>query len=74
MTKAEMNARARGLAPRTEGSGVETVEADAKPAKAPRAAAAPKAEAAADAPVAKKAPARKPAAKKTETAASSDEA
>lgn len=70
MTKAEMNARARGLAPR-----VETVEAEAKPAKAPKAAAAPKAEAAAEKPAAaKKAPAKKPAAKKTETAASSDEA
>ena len=66
MTKAEMNARARGLAPR-----VETVEAEAKP---PKAAAAPKAEAAADAPAAKKAPAKKAAAKKIETAASSDEA
>jgi large subunit ribosomal protein L21 len=64
MTKAEMNARARGLAPR-----VETVEA--KPAKK---AAAPKAEATeAKAPAAKKAPAKKAAAK-TETAASTDEA
>lgn len=74
MTKAEMNARARGLAPR-----VETVEAEAKPAKAPKAApkteAAPKAEAAAEKPAAaKKAPAKKAAAKKTETAASTDEA
>ncbi|HEV2083177.1 MAG TPA: 50S ribosomal protein L21 [Brevundimonas sp.] len=67
MTKAEMNARARGLAPR-----VETTEA--KPAKAPKAAA-PKAEAAAEKPAAaKKAPAKKAAPKTTETAASTDEA
>ncbi|NJC40311.1 large subunit ribosomal protein L21 [Brevundimonas alba] len=65
MTKAEMNARARGLAPR-----VEATEAPAKPAKK---AAAPKAEAVAEKPAAKKAPAKK-AAPKTETAASSDEA
>jgi large subunit ribosomal protein L21 len=60
MTKAEMNLRARGLAPR-----VETTEA--KPAKAPKAAAAPKAEAAA-----KKAPAKKAAPKAKP--ASTDEA
>ena len=60
MTKAEMNLRARGLAPR-----VETTEA--KPAKAAKAAAAPKAEAAA-----KKAPAKKAAPKAKP--ASTDEA
>lgn len=54
MTKAEMNARARGLAPRT-------TETEAKPAKK---AAAPKAEA--KAAPAKKAPAKKTAAKKAE--------
>jgi|SRR5215217_2922282 len=64
MTKAEMNARARGLAPR-----VETTE-DAKPAKK---AAAPKAETTEAKAPAKKAPAKKAAAK-TETAASSDDA
>ena len=53
-TKAEMNARARGLAPRT-------TETEAKPAKK---AAAPKAEA--KAAPAKKAPAKKAAAKKAE--------
>ncbi len=57
MTKAEMNARARGLAPRV-------AETEAKPAKAPKAAA-PKAEAApkteAKAAPAKKAPAKKAA-------------
>ncbi len=64
MTKAEINARARGLAPRTQEGGVETTEVEAKPAKAPKAAAAPKAEAASDeAPVAKKAPAKKAAPK-----------
>jgi large subunit ribosomal protein L21 len=58
MTKAEMNLRARGLAPR-----VETTEA-AKPAKK---AAAPKAEAATEAKApAKKAPAKKAAAKTAE--------
>ena len=51
MTKAEMNARARGLAPRVE-------ETEAKPAKAK---AAPKAEAAAEKPAAKKAAAPKAA-------------
>jgi len=63
MTKAEMNLRARGLAPR-----VEATEAKAKPAKA---AAAPKAEAKAPAakPAAKKAAAPKAAAAKTETKA-----
>lgn len=62
MTKAEMNARARGLAPRVE-------ETEAKPAKAK---AAPKAEAkapAAEKPAAKKAAAPKAAAAKTETKA-----
>lgn len=61
MTKAEMNARARGLAPRTQDLGV--TETEAKPAKAAKAAA-PKAEAAAEKPAAaKKAPAKaKPAA------------
>ena len=54
LTKAEMNARARGLAPRVEA-------AEAKPAKT---AAAPKAEAKAAAP--KKAPAKKAAAKTDE--------
>ncbi|MBF0665831.1 MAG: 50S ribosomal protein L21 [Brevundimonas sp.] len=63
MTKAEMNARARGLAPR-----VEETEAKAKPAKK---AAAPKAEAAeapakAEKPAAKKAAAPKAAAAKAE--------
>ncbi len=58
LTKAEMNARARGLAPR-----VEATEAEAKPTKK---AAAPKAEAKAAAP--KKAPAKKAAAKKTDEA------
>ena len=53
LTKAEINARARGLAPR-----VETTEVEAKPAKAPKAAAAPKAEAAAEKPAAKKAAAK----------------
>lgn len=69
MTKAEMNARARGLAPRT----IETEEA--KPAAKAKKAAAPKADAAEAAP-AEKAPAKKaaPKAKKTETAASTDEA
>jgi large subunit ribosomal protein L21 len=72
MTKAEMNARARGLAPR-----VETTE-EAKPAKAkaaPKAAkaeAAPVAEAAAEKPAAKKAPAKKAAPKAKP--ASTDEA
>ena len=66
MTKAEMNLRARGLAPRTE-------ETEAKPAKAPKAAAAPKAEAAAEKPAAaKKAPAKKAAPKAKP--ASTDEA
>jgi large subunit ribosomal protein L21 len=70
-TKAEMNARARGLAPRVE-------ETEAKPAKkaaAPKAAKAeaPKAEAAAEKPAAaKKAPARKAAPKAKP--ASTDEA
>ncbi|MFJ6025022.1 50S ribosomal protein L21 [Brevundimonas sp. NPDC092305] len=65
LTKAEMNARARGLAPRV-------AETEAKPAKAPKAAA-PKAEAAtetpkteAKAPAAKKAPAKAKAAKTDE--------
>ena len=65
-TKAEMNARARGLAPRTEGLGVE--ETEAKPArnaaapKAAKAEAAPATEAAAEKPAAKKAaPKAKPA-------------
>ncbi len=69
MTKAEMNARARGLAPR-----VETTEVEAKPAKK---AAAPKAEAAAEAPAAEKAPAKKAPAKKAAPkvkAAKTDEA
>ena len=71
MTKAEMNARARGLAPRVE-------ETEAKPAKkaaAPKAAKAeaPKAEAAAEKPAAaKKAPAKKAAPKAKH--ASTDEA
>ena len=65
MTKAEMNLRARGLAPR-----VETTEA--KPAKAPKAAAAPKAEAAEKPAAAKKAPAKKAAPKAKP--ASTDEA
>ena len=56
MTKAEMNLRARGLAPRTE-------ETEAKPAKAPKAAVAK--------PAAKKAAAPKAAAAKTETKAAS---
>ena len=57
LTKAEMNARARGLAPRMEAAPAE----EAKPAKK---AAAPKAEAKAAAP--KKAPAKKAAAPKAE--------
>ena len=57
LTKAEMNARARGLAPRVEAAPAE----EAKPAKK---AAAPKAEAKAAAP--KKAPAKKAAAKTDE--------
>jgi len=68
MTKAEMNLRARGLAPR-----VEETEVEAKPAKkaaAPKAA--PKAEAAAEKPAAKKAPAKKAAPKAD--APSTDEA
>ncbi|HEX8660435.1 MAG TPA: 50S ribosomal protein L21 [Brevundimonas sp.] len=66
MTKAEMNLRARGLAPRVE-------ETEAKPVKAPKAAAAPKAEAAAEKPAAaKKAPAKKAAPKAKP--ASTDEA
>jgi large subunit ribosomal protein L21 len=66
MTKAEMNLRARGLAPRT-------TETEARPAKAPKAAAAPKAEAAAEKPAAaKKAPAKKAAPKAKP--ASTDEA
>jgi large subunit ribosomal protein L21 len=65
MTKAEINARARGLAPRVS-------EETAKPVKAKKAAA-PKAEAAAEEkPAAKKAPAKKAPAKKT--AAKTDEA
>ena len=69
MTKAEMNLRARGLAPR-----VETTEAKAKPAKSPKVIdAAPKAEAAAEKPAAaKKAPAKKAAPKAKP--ASTDEA
>ena len=55
ITKAEINLRARGLAPRVE-------ETEAKPAKAPKAAA-PKAEAAAKPAAAKKAPAKKAAPK-----------
>lgn len=66
MTKAEMNARARGLAPR-----VETTEVEAKPAKKAAAPKAAKAEAAAEAP-AKKAPAKKAAPKAK--AAKTDEA
>lgn len=72
LTKAEMNARARGLAPR-----VEATEVEAKPAKkaaAPRAAKADAAEATEAKAPAKKAAPKKAAAKKTETAASSDEA
>jgi len=60
MTKAEMNLRARGLAPRVE-------ETEAKPVKAPKAAAAPKAEAA-EKPAAKKAAAPKAAATETKAA------
>ncbi|WP_439477269.1 50S ribosomal protein L21 [Brevundimonas sp.] len=61
MTKAEMNLRARGLAPR-----VEATEVKAKPAKSPKVIdTAPTAEVAADAPVAaKKAPAKKAPANK----------
>lgn len=68
LTKAEINARARGLAPRVEAT------EEAKPAKkaaAPKAAEADEPEAKAPA---KKAAPKKAAAKKTETAASSDEA
>lgn len=65
MTKAEMNLRARGLAPRVE-------ETEAKPVKAKKAAA-PKTEAAAEKPAAaKKAPAKKAAPKAKP--ASTDEA
>lgn len=60
MTKAEMNLRARGLAPRVE-------ETEAKPVKAPKAAAAPKAEAA-EKPAARKAAAPKAAATETKAA------
>lgn len=64
MTKAEMNLRARGLAPR-----VETTEAKPKPAKSPKVIdAAPQAEAA-EKPAAKKVAAPKAAAAKTETKA-----
>ena len=57
MTKAEMNARARGLAPRVE-------ETEAKPVKKAAAPKAAKAEAAAEKPAAaKKAPAKKAAPK-----------
>ena len=70
MTKAEMNLRARGLAPRGE-------EVEAKPVKAktpaPRVVDAEAEAPAAPKPAAKKAPAKKAAAK-TETAASSDDA
>lgn len=70
MTKAEMNLRARGLAPRVE-------EVEAKPVKAktpaPRVLDAEAEAPAAPKPAAKKAPAKKAAAK-TETAASSDDA
>ena len=59
MTKAEMNARARGLAPRT-------TEVEAKPAKKATAPKAEKAEAAPKAAAAKKAPAKKAAAKTAE--------
>jgi len=52
MTKAEMNLRARGLAPRL-------AEPEAKPAKAAKAASAPKAAAAEKPDAAKKAPAKK---------------
>ena len=69
MTKAEMNARARGLAPR-----VEATEVEAKPAKKAAAPKAAKAEATEAKAPAKKAAPKKAAAKKTETAASSDEA
>ena len=64
MTKAEMNLRARGLAPRVE-------ETEAKPVKAPKAAA-PKAAAAEKPAAAKKAPAKKAAPKAKP--ASTDEA
>ncbi|GLS02065.1 50S ribosomal protein L21 [Brevundimonas denitrificans] len=69
MTKAEMNLRARGLAPR-----VEATEAKVKPAKSPKVIdAAPKTEAAAEKPAAaKKAPAKKAAPKAKP--ASTDEA
>ena len=67
MTKAEMNLRARGLAPRVEAT------EEAKPArKAAAAKAAPVTEAAAEAPAAKKAPAKKAAPKAKP--ASTDEA
>ena len=59
MTKAEINARARGLAPRT-------AEVEAKPAKKAAAPKAEKAEAAPKAAAAKKAPAKKAAAKTAE--------
>ena len=62
MTKAEMNLRARGLAPRVE-------EAEAKPAKAPKAAAAKKAAAPKAAKTeTKAAPAKKAPAKKADKA------
>jgi large subunit ribosomal protein L21 len=69
MTKAEMNLRARGLAPRVEATEARPVKAAAAPRVLDAEAAAP----AAPKPAAKKAPARKAAAK-TETAASSDDA
>ena len=62
MTKAEMNLRARGLAPRVD-------ETEAKPAKAPKAAATAKAAAPkAEKPAAKKAPAKKAPAKTADKA------
>jgi large subunit ribosomal protein L21 len=67
LTKAEMNARARGLAPR-----VEAVEPEAKPAKKAAAAEPAVADEAAEKPAKKAAPRK--AAKKTETAAAGDEA
>lgn len=63
LTKAEINARARGLAPRTQDVGVEETAVEAKPSKAEKATA-PKA---IDAAPAEKPAAKKAAAKKAET-------
>lgn len=70
LTKAEMNARARGLAPRVEAEAQKTEAKKAKPAAKAKAEAAPAAETA-EAP-AKKAPAKKAATPKAETKAKTE--